>query len=51
MENKIPSKVVRGPGGIKCSCCRVGSMRYAKTKHHRILRRRMKVFLRNVEVA
>jgi hypothetical protein len=45
-ENKEATKAVRGPGGIKCSCCRASkTIKEARTLHNRILRHRMKAAL------
>lgn len=45
-ENKEATKAVRGPGGIKCSCCRASkTVKEARTLHNRILRHRMKAAL------
>lgn len=32
-------KIIRGPGGIKCQCCTVGSAKVARTMLNRRFRR------------
>lgn len=45
--NKIRTKAVSGPGGIKCSCCNnCGSVKAARTIHNRIIRRKANADLR-----
>lgn len=45
-ENKEATKAVRGPGGIKCPCCRASkTVKEARTLHNRILRHRTKAAL------
>ena len=40
-------KVIRGPGGINCPCCRMGSKGYAKRLNARGKRRQAKINLHN----
>ena len=35
----------RGVGGIKCSCCREGTLSEAKRGFHRAIRRKVKAWL------
>lgn len=46
--NKIRTKAVRGPGGIKCPCCnKYGSVKLARIMHNRIIRRKANADIRN----
>lgn len=39
---KFATKAVRGPGGLRCSCCRPwGSKKRSRTLHNRGVRRQM----------
>lgn len=44
-RKKIISKYVFGHGGIKCSCCRIGSKKEARTQANRHDRRTIKMIL------
>jgi len=42
---KSTTKWQSGPGGMKCGCCRCGSLAEAKRGHNRAARRRAKLEL------
>lgn len=46
-SRKHKSKYVRGPGGIRCRCCRVGRIGEAKRGANRDYRRKVKQSLRD----
>jgi hypothetical protein len=46
--NKIRTKAIRGPGGIKCYCCnKRGSVKLARIMHNRSVRRKANAAIRN----
>lgn len=42
---KSTTKWQAGPGGMKCGCCRCGTIREAKRGHNRVTRRRARIAL------
>lgn len=36
------SKIIRGPGGVKCKCCNLGSVKETRVALNRITRRAAK---------
>lgn len=37
--HRLAKRANKGPGGIKCPCCRIGPLRYAKRLSNRLVRR------------
>lgn len=42
------SKVIHGPGGIKCRCCNLGSVKESRVRLNRITRRIAKISLKDL---
>lgn len=45
----VVSKWIGGPGGVRCSCCRMGTKKQALSGTSRAYRRREKQILRKIE--